>query len=149
MKTMCEEQITQFWRKKKGRSVSGIGEIAAIFPPSMDKSHLLQSIGNASGSLSASILINFCIRSHRSIDISFLLIGPSVSMISAVADLIMWKNKRGGILLLGSATLFWFLFERCGYSFFPFVANIQLLLVVILFLWAKSAILFNRLNLIQ
>ncbi|KAF3595566.1 hypothetical protein DY000_02021559 [Brassica cretica] len=56
----------------------------------------------------------------------------------------MWKNKRGGILLLGSATLFWILFEKCGNSFFPFVANIQLLVVVILFLWAKSAILFNR-----
>ncbi|CAN7076728.1 unnamed protein product [Brassica oleracea var. botrytis] len=109
---MCEEQIVvhRVLEKKEGRSVSGIGEIAAISPRSMDKkSHLLQSIGNAS-----------------------------------VADLVMWKNKRGGILLLGSATLFWILFEKCGYSFFPFVANIQLLVVVILFLWAKSAILFNR-----
>lgn len=66
-------------------------------------------------------------------------------MIYAVADLIMWKNKRGGMLVLGSATLLWFLFEKCGYSFFPLLANIQLLVVVILFLWAKSAILFNRL----
>ncbi|KAG7536716.1 Reticulon [Arabidopsis suecica] len=62
----------------------------------------------------------------------------------AVADLIMWKNRRGGFLLLGSTTLLWFLFEKYGYSFFPFVVNTQLLLVVILFLWAKSAILFNR-----
>lgn len=62
----------------------------------------------------------------------------------AVADLIMWKNRRVGFLLLGSTTLLWFLFEKCGYSFFPFVVNTQLLLVVILFLWAKSAILFNR-----
>jgi len=62
----------------------------------------------------------------------------------AVADLIMWKNRRGGFLLLGSTTLLWFLFEKCGYSFFPFVVNTQLLSVVILFLWAKSAILFNR-----
>jgi hypothetical protein len=62
----------------------------------------------------------------------------------SVADLIMWKNRRGGFLLLGSTTLLWFLFEKCGYSFFPFVVNTQLLSVVILFLWAKSAILFNR-----
>ncbi|ESQ51024.1 hypothetical protein EUTSA_v10022853mg [Eutrema salsugineum] len=62
----------------------------------------------------------------------------------SVADLILWKNRRGGFLLLGSATLFWILFEKCGYIFFPFVTNIQLLLVVVLFLWAKSAILFNR-----
>ncbi|CAH8262295.1 unnamed protein product [Arabidopsis lyrata] len=62
----------------------------------------------------------------------------------SVADLIMWKNRRVGFLLLGSTTLLWFLFEKCGYSFFPFVVNTQLLLVVILFLWAKSAILFNR-----
>jgi hypothetical protein len=60
------------------------------------------------------------------------------------SDLIMWKNRRGGFLLLGSTTLLWFLFEKCGYSFFPFVVNTQLLSVVILFLWAKSAILFNR-----
>ncbi|XP_010488949.1 PREDICTED: reticulon-like protein B10 [Camelina sativa] len=62
----------------------------------------------------------------------------------SVADLIMRKNRRGGYLLLGSTTLLWFLFQKCGYSFFPFVVNTQLLLVVILFLWAKSAILFNR-----
>ncbi|CAA7058622.1 unnamed protein product [Microthlaspi erraticum] len=62
----------------------------------------------------------------------------------SVADLILWKNRRGGFLLLGSATLTWFLFEKCGYRFVPFVVNTQLLLVVILFLWAKSAILFNR-----
>lgn len=131
-----DSQITQFRKKEKneGLSDSGIGEIAAISPPSMD---LLQSIGNASGSPSASILISI------SIDFFFF---SSFSMIyDAVADLIMWKNKRGGILVLGSATLFWFLFEKCGYSFFPFLANIQLLVVVILFLWAKSAILFNRL----
>lgn len=56
---MCEEQITQFRKKKKrGLSDSVIGEIAAISPPSMD---LLQSIGNASGSPSASILISISI----------------------------------------------------------------------------------------
>ncbi|KAL1222451.1 Reticulon-like protein B10 [Cardamine amara subsp. amara] len=68
----------------------------------------------------------------------------SIAAGASVSDLIMWKNRRGGFILLGSTTLLWFLFEKCGYSFFPFIVNIQLLLVVILFLWAKSAILFNR-----
>ncbi|XP_010547982.1 PREDICTED: reticulon-like protein B10 isoform X1 [Tarenaya hassleriana] len=62
----------------------------------------------------------------------------------SVADLLLWRNRRGAVLLLGSATLFWFLFEKAGYNFLSFVANVQLLFVVILFLWAKSASLLNR-----
>lgn len=42
-----------------------------------------------------------------------------------------------------SSTL-WFLFERAGYSLITLVANVLLLLVVILFFWAKSASLLNR-----
>lgn len=38
----------------------------------------------------------------------------------------------------------WYLFERAGYNFLSFVANVLLLLVVILFFWAKSATLLNR-----
>ncbi|CAN8257925.1 unnamed protein product [Cochlearia groenlandica] len=64
--------------------------------------------------------------------------------VCSVSDLIMWKSRRGGIIVIGFSTLLWFLFVKCGYSFLPFVANINLLLVVILFLWAKSALLFNR-----
>lgn len=46
--------------------------------------------------------------------------------------------------MLISATTLWYLFERAGYNFLSFVANVILLLVVILFLWAKAANLLNR-----
>lgn len=46
--------------------------------------------------------------------------------------------------MLVSATALWYLFERAGYNFLSFVANVVLLLVVILFLWAKAANLLNR-----
>ncbi|MBA0730606.1 hypothetical protein Golax_023346 [Gossypium laxum] len=46
--------------------------------------------------------------------------------------------------MLASATTFWCLFELAGYSVLSFVANVLLLLVVILFFWAKSASLLNR-----
>ncbi|XP_010530741.1 PREDICTED: reticulon-like protein B10 isoform X6 [Tarenaya hassleriana] len=62
----------------------------------------------------------------------------------SVADLLLWRKRRGPVLLLGSSTLLWFLFEKAGYSFLSFVANVQLLFVVILFLWAKSASLLDR-----
>ncbi|XP_057427635.1 reticulon-like protein B11 isoform X1 [Lotus japonicus] len=62
----------------------------------------------------------------------------------SVADVLLWKNWRGGVTVLVSATALWYLFERAGYNFLSFVANVVLLLVVILFLWAKAANLLNR-----
>lgn len=65
-------------------------------------------------------------------------------LFSAVADLLLWKKWYGGVVLLVSATTLWFLFERAGYNFLSFVANVLLLLVAILFFWGKSASLLNR-----
>ncbi|XP_076926411.1 reticulon-like protein B11 [Bidens hawaiensis] len=62
----------------------------------------------------------------------------------AVADILLWKNVYGGVVVLIVSTVFWFLFERGGYNIVAFVANNLLLLVVILFFWAKSATLLNR-----
>ncbi|KAJ4716239.1 Reticulon-like protein [Melia azedarach] len=62
----------------------------------------------------------------------------------SVADLLLWKKWYGGVVLLVSATTLWFLFERAGYNFLSFVANVLLLLVAILFFWGKSASLLNR-----
>ncbi|KAF5745591.1 reticulon-like protein B11 [Tripterygium wilfordii] len=62
----------------------------------------------------------------------------------SVADVLLWKRWGGALLTLGSATTLWFLFERAGYNLLSFVANVLLLLVVILFVWAKSATLLNR-----
>ncbi|XP_071738892.1 reticulon-like protein B11 [Rutidosis leptorrhynchoides] len=62
----------------------------------------------------------------------------------AVADILLWKNSYGSVVMLVVSTIMWFLFERGGYSILAFVANNLLLLVVILFFWAKSASLLNR-----
>ncbi|TYH90451.1 hypothetical protein ES332_A13G048800v1 [Gossypium tomentosum] len=61
-----------------------------------------------------------------------------------VADVLLWRKWCGGVVMLASATAFWCLFELAGYSILSFVANVLLLLVVILFFWAKSASLLNR-----
>lgn len=61
-----------------------------------------------------------------------------------VADILLWRNCYGGGAVLISSTVLWFLFEKGGYNIIAFIANNLLLLVVILFLWAKSASLLNR-----
>lgn len=62
----------------------------------------------------------------------------------SVADVLLWKKWYGGVVVLISATTMWFLFEVAGYNLLSFVANVLLLLVVILFFWAKAASLLNR-----
>ncbi|KAL5561298.1 hypothetical protein UlMin_031045 [Ulmus minor] len=62
----------------------------------------------------------------------------------SVADVLLWKKWSVGIVVLISSTALWFLFERADYNPLSFVANVLLLLVLILFLWAKSASLLNR-----
>lgn len=61
-----------------------------------------------------------------------------------IADLILWrrKNLTVGILLVTLAV--WVVFERSGYTLLSLVSNVFLLLIVILFLWAKSAAILNR-----
>ncbi|XP_056160911.1 reticulon-like protein B11 [Syzygium oleosum] len=62
----------------------------------------------------------------------------------SVADLLLWRRWLAGVALLLSSTAMWFLFERAGYNLLSFAANTLFLLVLILFLWAKSAALLNR-----
>ncbi|OIW06983.1 hypothetical protein TanjilG_18371 [Lupinus angustifolius] len=61
-----------------------------------------------------------------------------------VADVLLWKNWCGGVAALVSSSALWYLFEHAGYNFLSFIANVMLLLVVIVFLWAKAANLLNR-----
>ncbi|RZC29436.1 Reticulon-like protein B12 isoform B [Glycine soja] len=63
---------------------------------------------------------------------------------NAVADLILWrrKNLTVGILLVTLGV--WVVFERSGYTLLSLISNVLLLLIVILFLWAKSADILNR-----
>ena len=62
----------------------------------------------------------------------------------AVADVLLWKNWIGSVIVLVSSTVFWILFKIAGYNLLQFIANVLLLLVTILFFWAKSASILNR-----
>nr|AEV41115.1 putative reticulon [Oryza officinalis] len=62
----------------------------------------------------------------------------------AVADVLLWRRRNVSAAAVAGATAVWFLFERAGYSFPSVMANALLLLVAILFFWAKSASLLNR-----
>ncbi|OMO97437.1 Reticulon [Corchorus olitorius] len=61
-----------------------------------------------------------------------------------VADVMLWRkgNLTRGILLVTLAA--WVLFEKSGYTLLSLVSSVLLLLIVILFLWAKSAAILNR-----
>ncbi|KAL1544301.1 reticulon-like protein B11 [Salvia divinorum] len=62
----------------------------------------------------------------------------------AVAEVILWRKwTRSAAFLMGSTAL-WFLFEMAGYNLLSFMSNVLLLLIVILFCWAKSASILNR-----
>ncbi|XP_027120077.1 reticulon-like protein B11 [Coffea arabica] len=62
----------------------------------------------------------------------------------SVADVLMWRRWGTSVAVLVGSTTLWFLFERAGYNLLTFISNVILLLVVILFFWAKSASLLNR-----
>ncbi|KAM6550741.1 hypothetical protein CsatB_000549 [Cannabis sativa] len=63
-----------------------------------------------------------------------------------VADVILWrqKNVTVGILLVTLAA--WVVFEKSGYTLLSLLSSVFLLLIVILFIWAKSAAILNRLS---
>ncbi|XP_023638019.1 reticulon-like protein B15 [Capsella rubella] len=60
----------------------------------------------------------------------------------AVADLCVWKDKINSGITLVTATLFWFLLEIMEARFVPLLCSILLLLMLLLFLWAKFGQLF-------
>ncbi|KAI3448135.1 hypothetical protein Pfo_004800 [Paulownia fortunei] len=62
----------------------------------------------------------------------------------AVADVLLWRKWCRSVAFLVGSTALWFLFEMAGYNLLSFISNVLLLLVVILFFWAKSASLLNR-----
>ncbi|GMP85614.1 hypothetical protein CsSME_00038701 [Camellia sinensis var. sinensis] len=61
-----------------------------------------------------------------------------------IADVMLWrrKNLTMGILVVTLAG--WLVFEKSGYTLLSLVSSVLLLLVVILFLWAKSAAILNQ-----
>ncbi|KAL6502486.1 hypothetical protein OROHE_024491 [Orobanche hederae] len=61
-----------------------------------------------------------------------------------VADVLLWRKWRRSVTYLVGSTAFWFLIEIGGYNLLTFISNVLLLLISILFFWAKSASLLNR-----
>lgn len=60
------------------------------------------------------------------------------------ADVILWRHKNfsAGILVVTLAA--WVVFEKSGYTLISLVSSVFLLLLTILFFWAKSAAILNR-----
>ncbi|GAV65497.1 Reticulon domain-containing protein [Cephalotus follicularis] len=61
-----------------------------------------------------------------------------------VADVILWRRKNTTLGILFVTLAAWVVFERSGYTLLSLVSSVLLLLIVILFLWAKSAAILNR-----
>ncbi|RVW15934.1 Reticulon-like protein B12 [Vitis vinifera] len=72
------------------------------------------------------------------------ILGGGLGMINAFCrcDVMEAKNLTVGILLVTLAA--WVVFELSGYTLLSLVSSVFLLLVSILFLWAKSAAILNR-----
>ncbi|KAJ4761387.1 Reticulon-like protein [Rhynchospora pubera] len=61
-----------------------------------------------------------------------------------VADVILWRRKEAAISALIAVVSAWLVFQVWGYTLLSLFSNVLLLLLSILFLWAKAAQLLNR-----
>ncbi|KAF5476209.1 hypothetical protein F2P56_007942 [Juglans regia] len=60
------------------------------------------------------------------------------------ADVILWKRKDVTLSILLVTLAAWVVFEKSGYTLLSLVSSVFLLLIIILFLWAKAASILNR-----
>lgn len=61
-----------------------------------------------------------------------------------VADVMLWRRRNASVGILFGAAVAWILFEKSGYTLLSLIANVLLLLVSILFVWATAAALIHR-----
>ncbi|URE35493.1 Reticulon [Musa troglodytarum] len=61
-----------------------------------------------------------------------------------VADVILWRRKDATIGMLVGALASWVVFEVAGCTLLSLVSNVLLLLICVLFAWAKAAGILNR-----
>ncbi|XP_071720918.1 reticulon-like protein B12 isoform X2 [Rutidosis leptorrhynchoides] len=61
-----------------------------------------------------------------------------------LSDVILWRHKNVTTSLLVITCASWLMFERSDYTLLSYISNVLLLLLIILFLWAKSAQILNR-----
>ncbi|XP_026662992.1 reticulon-like protein B12 isoform X2 [Phoenix dactylifera] len=62
-----------------------------------------------------------------------------------LADVVLWRRRDASIGIVLGMLAAWLIFERSGYTLLSFVSNVLLLLISILFTWAKAAAILNRL----
>uniref|UniRef100_A0A1D1XYM0 Reticulon-like protein n=1 Tax=Anthurium amnicola TaxID=1678845 RepID=A0A1D1XYM0_9ARAE len=62
----------------------------------------------------------------------------------AVADVMLWRRKNVTVGILLGTLASWIVFEKSGYTLLSLVASVLLVLVSILFVWAKAAAILNR-----
>lgn len=61
-----------------------------------------------------------------------------------VADVVLWRRRDASIGIMLGMLAAWLIFERSGHTLMSFVSNVLLLLISILFTWAKAAAILNR-----
>ncbi|XP_073288893.1 reticulon-like protein B13 [Primulina huaijiensis] len=61
-----------------------------------------------------------------------------------VRDIVLWRRKDAGILLLVAATVTWVAMEIYGFTFITLVSWLAMAIVVCLFAWGNLNRLFNR-----
>ncbi|XP_008785447.1 reticulon-like protein B12 [Phoenix dactylifera] len=61
-----------------------------------------------------------------------------------VADVVLWRRRDVTVGILLGLLAAWLVFERSGYTLLSFVSNVLLLLISILFTWARAAAILNR-----
>lgn len=60
------------------------------------------------------------------------------------ADVLLWRKSDLTIGILIVTLGVWLVFEKSGYTLVSLVSNVLLLLISIIFLWAKAAAILNR-----
>lgn len=63
----------------------------------------------------------------------------------AVADILLWRNKKLSAGILAVATLVWFLFDVVEYNLIELLSHISLLAMFFLLAWSWAAQLIDRL----
>lgn len=64
-------------------------------------------------------------------------------ILNAVADLLLWKDKKVSGAVLGGVTVVWFLFEIVEYNFITLLCHITITTMLLLFIWSAIANLFK------
>jgi hypothetical protein len=65
--------------------------------------------------------------------------------VGAVADVLLWRRKEVAGGLLAAVVASWALFYCVpGYTLLSFVSQVLMILLTVLFVWAKAAQLLNR-----